>query len=190
MEGYLARRGMTDRDPRLDRSPYHMLLLAKNMTGYQNLMKIASASQLEGFYYHPRVDKEFLAKHAEGLIATSGCLAAEIPRLVSNAPTIKLPRASKSAGIRTSSAQKTFTSNCRATTYSALDGLNRWLCEYRRSGHSARRSCSPPMTCIMSIRDDADAHDTLLCIQTSSLKSESDRMKMEPFNSYYPQIGC
>ena len=61
-----------------------MLLLAKNMTGYQNLLKIASASQLEGFYYHPRIDKEFLANHAEGIIATSGCLAAEIPRLVSN----------------------------------------------------------------------------------------------------------
>jgi len=47
MEGYLAPRGMQDRNPRLDRSPYHMLLLAKNMTGYQNLLKMASAAQLE-----------------------------------------------------------------------------------------------------------------------------------------------
>ena len=61
-----------------------MLLLAKDMTGYQNLLKIASASQLEGFYYHPRIDKEFLAEHADGIIATSGCLAAEIPRLVAS----------------------------------------------------------------------------------------------------------
>ena len=79
MEGYLATRTMQDRDPRLDRSPYHMLLLAKNMTGYQNLLKLASAAQLEGYYYRPRIDKEFMAAHAEGIIATSGCLAAEIP---------------------------------------------------------------------------------------------------------------
>ena len=84
MEGYLAPRRMQDRDPRLDRSPYHMLLLAKNMTGYQNLLKMASAAQLEGYYYRPRIDKELMAAHAEGIIATSGCLAAEIPRMVEN----------------------------------------------------------------------------------------------------------
>lgn len=80
VEGYLAARGMKDRDPQFDKRSSHLLLLAENQTGYKNLLKIASAAQLEGFYYFPRVDHEFLAAHSEGLIATSGCMAAEIPR--------------------------------------------------------------------------------------------------------------
>ena len=67
---------------------------------------------------------------------------------------------------------------------SALDGLNRWLCEYRQSGHSQVQLLATNDVHYVN-HDDADAHDTLLCIQTSSLKSEPDRMKMEPFNSYY-----
>jgi DNA polymerase-3 subunit alpha len=57
LETYLAARTMTDRDPLLDKRSAHLLLLAENMTGYQNLLKIASASQLEGFYYRPRIDR-------------------------------------------------------------------------------------------------------------------------------------
>ncbi len=80
LEAYMAARNMDDRDSRLDKHSSHLLLLAENQTGYQNLLKIASAAQLNGFYYYPRIDHDFLASHAEGLIATSGCLAAEIPR--------------------------------------------------------------------------------------------------------------
>jgi DNA polymerase-3 subunit alpha len=82
LEAYLAPRGMTDRDPVKDKKPYHLLLLAENQTGYQNLLKIASAAQLEGFYYYPRIDRDFLAAHSEGLICTSGCMASEIPRAI------------------------------------------------------------------------------------------------------------
>src|SRR3989304_5989936 len=82
LEGYLARRARTDRDPQKDKSPYHLLLLAQNNAGYQNLLKLASIAQLEGFYYRPRVDKEVLAQYAEGLIVTTGCGAAEIPRMI------------------------------------------------------------------------------------------------------------
>src|SRR5512139_3888825 len=82
VEAYMAARGMTDRDSKLDRSSYHLLLLAENETGYKNLLQIASAAQLQGFYYYPRIDHEFLAVHNEGLICTSGCMSAEIPRLI------------------------------------------------------------------------------------------------------------
>ncbi|HEY4692476.1 MAG TPA: PHP domain-containing protein, partial [Bellilinea sp.] len=82
LEAYMAARGMNERDSKLDKSSSHLLLLAENATGYQNLLKIASAAQLEGFYYFPRIDHDFLAAHAEGLIATSGCMAAEIPRTI------------------------------------------------------------------------------------------------------------
>src|SRR3989337_571984 len=82
LEAYMAARGMRDRDSKLDRSSYHLLLLAENGTGYKNLLKIASAAQLEGFYYYPRIDHDFLAAHSEGLICTSGCMSAEIPRTI------------------------------------------------------------------------------------------------------------
>jgi len=80
LEAYLAPNSMHDRDARSDKRASHLLLLAENNTGYQNLLRIASAAQMEGFYYNPRIDHDFLAAHAEGLIATSGCMAAEIPR--------------------------------------------------------------------------------------------------------------
>src|SRR3990170_3183864 len=87
MEAYLAARGMQDRDTKLDRSSSHLLLLAENETGYKNLLKIASAAQMNGFYYYPRIDREFLAAHSGGLICTSGCMSAEIPRaLLSDNP--------------------------------------------------------------------------------------------------------
>jgi hypothetical protein len=82
LEAYMAARGMKDRDAQLDKKSSHLLLLAENETGYRNLLKIASAAQLEGMYYHPRVDHEFLAAHSDGLIATSGCMAAEIPHAI------------------------------------------------------------------------------------------------------------
>lgn len=80
LEAYMASRRMQDRDVRLDKQSHHLLLLAQNQTGYSNLLKIASAAQTEGFYYYPRIDHDYLEKHAEGLIATSGCMSAEIPR--------------------------------------------------------------------------------------------------------------
>jgi DNA polymerase III subunit alpha len=82
LEAYLAPRGMASRDPNLDKKSTHLLLLAENEKGYQNLLRIASAAQLEGFYYYPRVDHEFLTTHSEGLICTSGCMSAEVPRLL------------------------------------------------------------------------------------------------------------
>jgi DNA polymerase-3 subunit alpha len=75
-------RPMGGRDPQLDRENYHLLLLAKNMVGYHNLLKIASHSQLDGYYYKPRVDHDFLAAHAEGIVASTGCLGAEVPQLL------------------------------------------------------------------------------------------------------------
>ncbi|RIK37525.1 MAG: DNA polymerase III subunit alpha, partial [Chloroflexi bacterium] len=76
-------RPMEGRDPDFDRENYHLLLLAKNMIGYRNLLKIASHSQLNGYYYRPRIDHDFLEKHANGIIATTGCMGAEVPQLLS-----------------------------------------------------------------------------------------------------------
>jgi DNA polymerase-3 subunit alpha len=77
-ELYLAPRRMRDRT-RQDQTSYHLLLLAQDEVGYRNLLRLSTIAHLEGFYYKPRVDKEVLRQHAEGLIATSSCLAGEIP---------------------------------------------------------------------------------------------------------------
>jgi len=83
-EAYVALDSMRDRRPNIDSKRYHLVLLAKNETGYKNLIKLVSASNLEGYYYKPRIDKEILRKHSEGLIGLSACLAGEVARKVGN----------------------------------------------------------------------------------------------------------
>ncbi len=80
-ETYVAENSRHDKkDAKVDRSGYHLILLAKNLVGYRNLLKLVSAAYTEGFYYKPRIDKELLALHHEGLIVSSSCLGGEIPQ--------------------------------------------------------------------------------------------------------------
>ncbi len=81
-EVYVAPRGMQDKVHRIDSSPYHLVLLCKDMTGYQNLISLVSHGCIEGFYSKPRVDLALLAQKSEGLIALSACLSGQIPRLL------------------------------------------------------------------------------------------------------------
>lgn len=78
-EIYVAKRSISDVSGKEDRSGDHLVLLAKNLTGYKNLIKLVSISWIKGFYYKPRVDKELLFRYREGLIASSACIAGEIP---------------------------------------------------------------------------------------------------------------
>jgi len=84
VEAYVALDSMSDKRPGIDNKRYHLVLLAKNEIGYKNLIALVSASNLDGYYYKPRIDKEILRKHSEGLIGLSACLAGEIARKVSN----------------------------------------------------------------------------------------------------------
>ncbi len=77
----MAPNGRQSRTP-ADKDPYHLVLLAKDKTGYKNLLKLATKAHLEGFYYKPRIDRELLTEHHEGLVALSACLGGEIPRLI------------------------------------------------------------------------------------------------------------
>ncbi len=81
-EIYLALESMHQERPNVDDKRYHLVLLVKNEQGYQNLVKLLTKAHLEGFYYKPRVDEELLAKHSEGLIALSACLAGKIPKMI------------------------------------------------------------------------------------------------------------
>lgn len=82
VEFYLARRSHLDKTPKIDTSPYHLTVLAKDQVGYHNLIKLTTLAHLKGYYYKPRVDKKLLLEYHQGLIALSGCLAAEIPRAI------------------------------------------------------------------------------------------------------------
>ena len=81
-EVYVAPRRRDQKEPAADKKAYHLTLLAENNTGYQNLVRLITKANLEGFYYHPRVDEELLAQHHSGLIALSGCLQGKIPHLI------------------------------------------------------------------------------------------------------------
>ncbi len=81
-EAYISKKSRFDRTEKEDRSGYHLILLAKNLKGYHNLVKLVSYSWIEGFYYKPRIDKELLRKYNEGIIATSACLGGEIPQAI------------------------------------------------------------------------------------------------------------
>ncbi|HBA52759.1 TPA: DNA polymerase III subunit alpha, partial [Candidatus Azambacteria bacterium] len=82
VETYLAPNGRLNKRPKIDDKRYHLILLAKNRTGYQNLLKLVTAAHLDGFYYKPRIDKEILRAHSEGLIGLSACIGGELPRMI------------------------------------------------------------------------------------------------------------
>lgn len=82
VEMYVANRTRFDKEPHVDNKRFHLTVLAKNNAGYQNLIKLTTAAHLEGYYYKPRVDKDLLRAHAEGLIALSGCMAGELARAI------------------------------------------------------------------------------------------------------------
>lgn len=179
MEGYLAPRGMRDRDARLDKSPFHLLMLAMNNEGYRNLCRIATAAQLEGYYYKPRIDRDFLAAHSAGLVVTSGCLAAQIPSLVMEGRD-ESARELLDWYLQVFGRERFFI-ELQQHDIPELRQVNEWLV------HTGRRDdlrfvATNDVHYIL--REDYDAHDTLLCIQTGANKAETSRMSMSD-NSYY-----
>ncbi|MGP1674637.1 MAG: DNA polymerase III subunit alpha, partial [Candidatus Limnocylindrales bacterium] len=80
VETYVARRSMTDKEGKADSQPFHLILLAKDYTGYQNLCRLITDAHLDGYYYKPRIDREHLAKYSQGLIGLSACLGGEVAR--------------------------------------------------------------------------------------------------------------
>ena len=83
-EAYVARRTLYDKTETVDKSGWHLILLAKNLTGYHNLVKMISKANLDGFYHRPRIDKKLLKEYSEGIIVSSACLGGEIPKHIAN----------------------------------------------------------------------------------------------------------
>ncbi len=92
-EVYVARRGINRKESKIDGSGWHLILLAKNLTGYHNLIKLVSIASIDGYYYKPRVDKDLLNEYSEGIIALTACLGGEIPQKIINDGEIKAEEA-------------------------------------------------------------------------------------------------
>ena len=157
---------------------HHLVLLAMNQTGYKNLLALSSIGYLEGFYYRPRVDKELLKQYNEGLIATSACLAGEVTSYAASGDNEKAKTA--------------------ALSYKEIFP-NRFYLELQNHGipeeikaqktlKKLSKELNIPLVatndCHYCMKDDSDAHDTLFCLGTGKDKSDTNRLKYEPYQFY------
>jgi len=178
IEMYVAPRGRQDRDPQQDRRPYHIVLLAQNNAGYQNLMRLATIAQLDGFYYRPRVDRESLAEHSDGLVVLSGCGSSEVSRLI--------------RGGRIDAARRAITwyrDVFPGRYYLELQEHDiPELAEVNRHVVALARELGLPLVATNDVhylrRQDAAIHDVLLCVQTGKTVNEPQRMRMDG-ETYY-----
>ncbi len=180
IEGYLARRSRRDRDPQKDKSPHHLLLLAQDETGYRNLLQLASIAQLDGFYYKPRVDREILAQYSHGLIATTGCGSAEIPRLLQDG-LVDEARKALAWHVDVFGRERFLIELQLHDGIPQLVDLNRQLLALGRE-FGLRSVATNDVHYLRP--ENARAQDVMLCIGTGSLVSETSRMKMSDA-SYY-----
>ena len=178
-EVYVAARTRFDTDYELDMKHSHLTLLCKNETGYKNLCILVSASNTEGFYNRPRVDIELLRMYGEGLIALSGCLSGEIPKLIL--------------------AGKNNEAKTKAMEYKELFGEDGFYLELQNHGYTEQPEVNKGLIKIHKEtgiplvvtndahyidRNGADVHDVLLCIQTGKTVDDADRMRFESQESY------
>ncbi len=178
-EIYVSPRDMHERDPKLDKNPYHLVLLARDNTGYRNLMRIATAAQLEGFYYKPRVDKKFLAEHSQGLIALTACGSGEIPRLIKEGRPDEARKVA--AWFKEVFGPDGFYLELQDHEIPELKEINRELI-------AIGRELDIPLVATNDIHyirpEDAPYQDILLCIQTGSVVSDPNRMRMDGVTYY------
>ncbi|MFN2224677.1 MAG: PHP domain-containing protein, partial [Anaerolineae bacterium] len=177
-EIYISARRMTDKEAGRDARSSHLILLAENQIGYHNLMQIVTTAQIEGFYYKPRVDREFLAEHAEGLIALSACASGEIPRLLEAGRT---QRARKVAEWYREVFPGRFYLEIQEHDIPEMVPVNKALV-------ALSRETGIPLVATNDVhyvrRDQAYAHEVLLCIQTGKTMNDPARMRMNN-DSYY-----
>ena len=178
MEAYVAPRDLHDKQGKADREYAHLILLAKNETGYRNLCLLDSLAFTEGFYYKPRIDYEVLAAHSEGLICSSACLAGDIPQLLlqdryDEAKALALRLKGIFGG----------------DFYIELQ--DHGILEQRKIMPGLLKICAETGIAPIATNDvhyvkaeDAAAQDALLCIQTVRYVDEEDRMRMQG-NEFY-----
>ncbi len=182
MEAYVAARSLSDKEAGKDKQYYHIILLAMNQTGYQNLMALSTIANLEGFYYKPRVDHKLLEEHNEGIICLSGCASGEI------GDALRQGQYEQAKDI--------------AAWYKKAFG-DRYYLEYQDHGHKDHPSkwieqeainkqllqigkeldIPGVVTCDAHYlkHEDQEAHEILLCVQTGSFLADEKRMSLKDF---------
>jgi DNA polymerase-3 subunit alpha len=177
-EVYMAHGSRFDKSG-AERSPYHLVLLARDNAGYQNLMQLVTLAHLEGFHYRPRIDKELLERYHQGLICLSGCLSAEVPRLIADGNAAEARRAAR--WYKEVFGDGYFLELQRHSQLPRLPQVNEALAVLSRDleiplvatndAHYVRQSDSP-------------LQDVYICIQTNTTVHDEKRLKMEG-DSYY-----
>ncbi|HLZ10695.1 MAG TPA: PHP domain-containing protein, partial [Chloroflexota bacterium] len=179
-EVYVAQNRRTDRRPKVDASPQHLVLLAQDWNGYRNLVQLVTKAQIEGFYYRPRVDKELLELHHDGIICLSACAAGEVPRLIQDG-NLDGARAAASWYRDVYGKQNYFIELQRH------DGLD-WLEDVNRELVKIARELDLRLVATNDVHyvkpTDARAQDLLLCVQTNTVIDDPKRLKMVG-ESYY-----
>lgn len=182
-EMYVAPRTRFDKETKEDRSPYHLTLLAKDLLGYKNLIKLVSLASLEGFYSRPRVDRELLGKYHEGLAALSGCCGGQVSKL--------LLEDKKDKARETAQWYREIFGN---DYY--LEIMDLGLPEFktlRPKLIELSRETGIPLVATNDVhcvnREDAYAQDVLLCIQTNSFLDDEKRLKFNT-QEFYLRSGA
>ncbi len=179
-EAYLAPESRFSKEGHLAHHDYyHLILLAANRTGYQNLIKLVSKAYLEGFYYKPRMDKALLAEHHEGLIALSGCLSGEVSYLIGQQD---MESATRVAG-----------------EYQEIFGKGRYYLEIQANGLPHQQVANRGLVeihkklgiplvgtndCHYLKKEDARPHDVMLCLQTGKTLNDTNRLRFDTDQLY------
>jgi len=178
-EVYMAKRSRFQKDPIKDKGNYHLILLAENNKGYENLMKIVSKSFIEGFYYKPRIDYELLKEYSEGIICTSACIGGEIPYYLLQGQNVKAIETAKK--LQSIFGKDNFYIEIQYFDNEEQIRANKLLV-------ALARDLDIPLTCSNDVhyirKEDAKTHDVLLCIQTGTTVDEKNRMRF-PADTFY-----
>ncbi len=172
MEAYVSPRKLEEKDGKMDREYAHFILLAKNAVGYKNLCYLSSLAFTKGYYYRPRIDYETLADRREGLIAMSACLSGDLPRLLMDGMTAE-------AEAYVQRMQAIFGEDFYVELQDhGIPEERQILPELIRIGrkYGAKLACTNDVHYVL--REDAEAQDALLCIQTQRYLDDADRMRM------------
>jgi DNA polymerase-3 subunit alpha len=182
METYVAARGFRDKEPGKDKPNFHLILLAMNQEGYQNLMALSTIANLEGYYYKPRIDHELLEKHNEGLIALSGCIGGEIGDLLRNS---QYDQAKEIAlWYKQTLGDRYY---FEVQDHGHPDHPSKWDEQVAVNKQLLKLGAELDIQCVVTCdahylkHKDQEAHEVLLCVQTGSFLSDEKRMSLKNF---------
>lgn len=182
METYVATRSHTDRDPAKDKQNYHLILIAMNNTGYQNLMQLSTIANLEGFYYKPRIDHELLEKYNEGIIALSACIGGEVGDALRQGQYEQAKAvASWYKGIFGDRYYLELQDHGHPDHPHVWDEQRRVNAELIKLSKDLEIPCAVTMDAHYLRHEDQEAHEILLCVQTGSFIDETSRMSLKEF---------